>query len=412
MSNDQIILTDVLERALASYDQIKSEADRESIRKYGHATTLLGQPQPGEEIYSSLAKGIEQCELFKAVQGKMILSANTGFILHSIELAQHLFSRAEVDVAKAVGWLEKVLSTKNATGIINTAVWGVSVEKQAALTGSTRILPFNELPDSRFKDSIIRRAMDSTWYKVWRSRELFELPAASVVRQIDGFPYISDGIEAFNAYREHERKLREQFALIEAASTGHPLAVALWFEYEDPDLDINAFENQISWSLPEVAPSILKHTPLEVDEISANIELYKNLPLDLRADLLRSMDRFTLSHCRRQLIDRVLDLALAFEIATSGGSSNAPISWKVCTRSAQLIGGDVTARQHFRDKINELFQLRNKATHGSSLASVKQADQELVLEEVSQIYMILIQSFLRFGKRPDWNELELDPAFR
>ena len=78
------------------------------------------------------------------------------------------------------------------------------------------------------------------------------------------------------------------------------------------------------------------------------------------------MERFSLSQCRREIIDRILDLALAFEIATSGGG-NGPVGWKVSVRSAQPIGGSLETRQENRRKINDLYVLRNRATHGSHL---------------------------------------------
>jgi hypothetical protein len=63
------------------------------------------------------------------------------------------------------------------------------------------------------------------------------------------------------------------------------------------------------------------------------------------------MNRFTLSQCRHQTIDRILDLALAFEIAVSGGDGDsAPPGWKVSVRSAQLIGGALKARQSNRSQ--------------------------------------------------------------
>jgi hypothetical protein len=43
---------------------------------------------------------------------------------------------------------------------------------------------------------------------------------------------------------------RELWVLIQAASVGHPLAVACWFEYADRDLEYSEWENSFTWRRP------------------------------------------------------------------------------------------------------------------------------------------------------------------
>jgi len=68
------------------------------------------------------------------------------------------------------------------------------------------------------------------------------------------------------------------------------------------------------------------------------------------------------------VIDRILDLTLAFEIAVSGKGEQAPQSWKVSVRCAQMIGGPLWDRQENRRRMVALYNLRNQGTHGSSLS--------------------------------------------
>src|SRR5437660_1009789 len=96
-----------------------------------------------------------------------------------------------------------------------------------------------------------------------------------------------------------------------------------------------------------------------------DLQKFDALPEKLQADLLRSMRRFALGQCRREDVDRVLDLVLALEIlASSGKGDNAPPSWKVSVRSAQLIGGVLAARKTHKKQLTALYQLRSAATHG------------------------------------------------
>jgi hypothetical protein len=146
--------------------------------------------------------------------------------------------------------------------------------------------------------------------------------------------------------------------------------------------------------------------PLAVEQ---NAAAFWSLPPDWRGDLIRSMERFTLSQCRRQIVDQVLDLAIAFEIAVSGKGDNAPQSWKVAVRSAQLIGGQLDQRQQNRRALAALYALRNKGTHGGSLKSSDAERQADVVHEARLIYRAMIASFLALGTAPNWEELEREP---
>jgi hypothetical protein len=109
------------------------------------------------------------------------------------------------------------------------------------------------------------------------------------------------------------------------------------------------------------------------------------------------------------LIDRVLDLALAFEIALSDQGDNAPPSWKVSVRSVQLVGGHVAVRSQNRQAIAELYELRNQATHGGSLKPRGGKAVEAILQDGFALYVAAIGKLLDLRTKPDWKTVELEP---
>jgi hypothetical protein len=161
--------------------------------------------------------------------------------------------------------------------------------------------------------------------------------------------------------------------------------------------------------LPEVEPTIPANTAIESATIEPGLKILRAMPKAWQDDLKRSMARFVLSQCRHQLTGRVLDLALAFEIAVSGKGDQAPPSWKVSVRSAQMIGGSLVDRLAYRRNIAALYALRNKTTHGSKLGGGDLRKKETTVEEASALYGKLLDSFWRLGKRPDWESIELQP---
>jgi hypothetical protein len=403
MTGDRDILIRTLEPALRAWEEWRRDK------------SLLGQYPPGENILSPLTDAIIQCGAYKAVAGHVLFTANSGPVLHSPSLALPLLYRAENaqregrDIGQAADWLIRMLSTRQAGGTFRGVIWGLSIESEAALTKHSRLMPFGQLPDSRLKKWISNRAGKLWNDAVWMSQSYFDMPGAAIVRKVADFPYIRTDNASFKTMADLETEAYATLVFLQGRATSQPLALGYWFEYDDEDLDLNSHENYVSWILPEIVPSIPANVPVDAATVQQELKALSAMPEDWRNDLMRSMERFTLSQCRHQVIDRILDLTLAFEIAVSGKGEQAPQSWKVSVRSAQMIGGRLWDRQENRRRMVALYNLRNQGTHGSSLSGGDHQKQEAVLAEAAALYQKLLNSFWLHGTRPDWNAIELGP---
>jgi hypothetical protein len=314
------------------------------------------------------------------------------------------------DYTGIVDWLLRLLATRETTGVFKAAIWGASIDREFCLADGSRIVPFAALPDTFMKTRILERARGCYDKSAWLAHNYFDAPRLAFVKEVPNFPYISADVAAFRRVSELQYEARDLWLFIEAASVGYPLAIGCWFEYADQDLDVNGWEHQLVWLLPEIPPRVAMYASVSASAIQNQIQRYAALPEELRSRLLRSMERFTLSQCRSKIIDRVLDLELAFEIAVSGpGRDAAPMGWKVSVRSAQLIGGELNERQKNRDLINDLFKLRSAATHGSDLSSRDEGELQGTMRQCLMAYKELLASFLALGRMPDWSSLELEP---
>ncbi|PWB89883.1 hypothetical protein C5688_13670 [Methylocystis sp. MitZ-2018] len=225
------------------------------------------------------------------------------------------------------------------------------------------------------------------------------------------FPYVGRLDEAIRQIEKLEEDLRAPLYFLQAAVAGQPLAVGAWFEYEDSDLELGERIGSLSWFLPEVVPSITQLVTVDVTSLKREADLLWKLAPDLRAKLLRSMERFVLSQCRRNAGDRALDLVLAFETAVSGGKGdNSPVNWKIGVRTAQMIGGTLEQRKETRSVVSALSGFRNSIVHGGTLKLGEQKELEETLLRSSLIYRRLLKSFLSLGTSPDWSEIELEPT--
>ena len=310
----------------------------------------------------------------------------------------------------AADWLIRLLGTPDADAKFTVAIWGLSVDQEVQLAENVRLMPFATLPDSPLKKRISERAATLWNDVVWVSQRRFDLPGAAIIWKVANFPYIRTDDASFQAMAELESAAQEAAIFLQGRIAGQPLAFGYWFEYEDRDLDLNAYENYISWILPEVVPMVRAAPPMELDTVRRRFNALSAVQIDWRTDLRRSMERFISSQCRHQMIDRILDLTLAFEIAVSGDGNQAPLSWKVAVRSAQMLGGSLQERLEHRGKLSELYKLRNKGTHGSSLSSVTLQKQQTILAEASKLYRDLLERLWCQGMRPNWSAIELEPS--
>jgi hypothetical protein len=401
MHDERAILVGALENAARTYAEMNPHP------------TLLGS-DPDSSVIAPVASAIESCPAYQSVAGHVIFSGGSGPVLDSHGLAVRLFSRGVRwgdDIPGAVDWLLRLLTTREAKGLFKAAIWGLGLDQEVALTSTSRLMPFAALPDSYMKGRISERAKPCYDGSVWMTQSYYDAPLAAFVEEVPNFPYIGADGACFRIMNELVWEAHELWVLIQAASVGHPLAVACWFEYADRDLEYSEWENALTWLLPEIPPHVKRCSPADIKGIQANIANYLRLSPSRRSTLLRSMERFRQSQCRSKAIDRVLDLALAFEIAVSEKGDNAPPGWKVSVRSTQLIGGALKERKHNRATISALYELRNQATHGGTLKAkaVKKPVDE-ILKENSELYLLLMERLLALRLKPDWKAVELEPT--
>ncbi len=360
-----------------------------------------------------LETAIEACEIYRKVAGSYIFSGCSVVVSGSM-LAAPLLARADpkygMGIPRAIEWFKKILTRTKETGSYAVAIWGMKLDKPVEIMDGYLVQPYAEAPDFPIKrriNGLTRKVGDG---RVWYSTRFYDAPGAIMTRAVKDFPYRGCSDLPFKELRRLAGDTSDLLALLQASITGDPLVGASWFSYEDDEFNFNDRENHLSWHVPEVEPIVRNHVNVTAESLAAVNAALKKLPDDCREKLSRSAHRYVLSLCRHQPIDRILDLAIAFEIMTGGGKGdNAPPSWKVSVRSAQLIGGTLERRQCIREALGSLYKLRNASSHGGSPQDARLKD---ILATCSSIYRRLVDSVLAPGASLDWSAIELEPRTR
>jgi hypothetical protein len=396
-------MSEVSEKGLPLAETIEA-----AIAVYENKTrgqSLITRDSPDQEVLSPIAAAIERLPEYQAVLGNNLFRLGMVSPINSDSLAQFVFSRAQWKSASdAVGWLAGLLNTRTTNVVLGAAIWGIAIDQEIMLSDSSRLLLFEHMPSSYGKSLIADRKKWQPSPFIWYSERHFDLPQVAYTKEIQNVPLISSDYLGSAQLNEAAESAMELCRLVEAVGIGRPLPMAYWFEFQDVELGGISNAYFLSWNLPEVHPRVESIVRLDAGDVSELYSAFRSLAFDWKSDLRRSMDRYTLSQCRHALIDKVLDLALAFEIAVSQKGDNLPVRWKVSVRAAQLIGGDMEKRLSNRRLVGQLYDLRNRATHGSRLADI---DREL-LSNCAMIYRLLLRRLLTFSDRPDWNSIELE----
>ena len=305
-NSDRNILVPALKTALAHWEEWKREK------------TVLGSYPPPDAILAPLAAAIAKCDAYKPVAGRSLFSGYSGIVLQAQSLALPLLNHADRPnlgasaVSAAADWLIRMVETRKADGVFIVVIWGLSVDREVRIADRLALVPFDQLSDSYMKRKIAERAEFTkqsrrAWDQgVWSSPNLYDLPGAAIVRKVAKFPYIGSPAAHFGRLAELEAETKVPLPFLEANAAGQPLVTGSWFEYEDKDLDFNEHENYLALTTPEIVPHVQSHVSIDPDALARDAAALWSLPSSWQDDMLRSMQRFTLSQCRHQIVDQVV----------------------------------------------------------------------------------------------------------
>jgi hypothetical protein len=293
------------------------------------------------------------------------------------------------------------------TGVYYAPVWGMTIDDEIEIANGVRVVAFDQLPNSFMKEKITYRATTIWNSTVWMSQLYYDMPAVAMIHRLHSVCYIGNPETFYKQILIAQNQIVEKLVLTQVAVVGEPLVAGGWFEWADSKLDFNRLEKSMFWHIPEVVPRIQRNmhvSPERISEIS-NPSIVKG---QWKKVLLRSMHRFVLSQSRRNIPDRALDLVMAFEIAVGGGpGDNAPASWKVSMRTAQLIGGALDSRLDIRKTLSRLYQIRSQTAHGSDLRVSDANKISLMVTKSESIYGDMVRAALKLSSMPKWESLEM-----
>lgn len=266
----------------------------------------------------------------------------------------------------ALDWLEKVLSTTEATGKTIQPLWGAPVEQPLSLTSDLILAPINQIPQSQQKRWIMNIKMDDAYISHILN---WVVPASALVihRLIDNV--ICDPNDA-SKYSITEitsvvDMLNDVVLVLTIIGPRMVFSAGRWFTFDDPDLQEASIlaSSRVGAALEILPrPNIIDYPVVDAQEAQQIVPAYLALGGETRTKIRLALQRFSQAQRRHNVGDAAVELATAFE-ALLGGDGNTEMTHKIKVRAARLIGGSEEIRKYNAAIINETYSIRSKLIH-------------------------------------------------
>ncbi|MBS1160699.1 MAG: hypothetical protein H6R15_3118 [Proteobacteria bacterium] len=392
----------------------------EALQSDDTHTSSMASLQMYNLIGNRLTKRLVQDQRFPGNRTKMIRTDNGGCGFYPAFVALPLLRRAlrTGSPEDAIAWLQEVLSTTVATGKTIDALWGVPVEQEIPLTEGIKLVPIDNLPESKNKQWMMGAEFSNLSSPIITTLSFTPPQSALVVtRKIDPFLFDPDlGTELTNdEYLKTHELIKEIVLVLTVVGPRVAISAAQWFTFDDPDLEeANILSGGRSMQMLEILPLGAKDYPtLNCAEAQEMVAGYINLTGDNRSKVRVALQRLNQALRRHNTGDSAVELATGLE-ALFGDSDNSEMTHKIRMRTARVIGGAQQERIKNAQLIKRMYEIRSKLVHTGHVdlnKTFKIGEQSMtardIVDQAVQICAQAIKTIIRRGSIPNWSVFDI-----
>ena len=149
----------------------------------------------------------------------------------------------------------------------------------------------------------------------------------------------------------------------------------------------------------------------EIDQAKHLYEIMVNPDSDVAAKLRIPIDRWIKSKAGGDLVDKMIDLGIAFEVLYLS-DVNEELTFRLGVRAAWYLGKDEEHRKELLKKFGDIYRCRSNAVHNGKLGKTARFGEKDIpisefIEGTQDLCRESIMKILEDGKFPDWNSLIL-----
>ncbi len=173
----------------------------------------------------------------------------------------------------------------------------------------------------------------------------------------------------------------------------HPVKEWMQSNTSDPSgISVNSYRGDPHWPTVDVSKSHISATKDQLDK-------FTNLDSGMQNKLDIAISRWVQSKTETNIINRIIDLAIAFEVLYLNDSPEQ-LSLALRLRAAWHLGSDVKERQNLMSLLKDIYTVRSKAVHRGTASAGKAR-----FAEADELCARAIKKFIADGNFPDWDNL-------
>ncbi|HAS6741229.1 TPA: hypothetical protein GRI67_23885 [Vibrio parahaemolyticus] len=256
-------------------------------------------------------------------------AANCGNVRYPINLKSTannlLLECLEKPIDIVVKNLLNFLASDCSTGVAILAISGIEVGKEIELTSDISIVPFTSLPKSRMTESLDPPYLKLDYHLNRGDLPLhanmatqtidfgYLAPKAAIIKRVELRPKVYESLDSEHVYIDTS-DLKELFDLLTLVKGISSVILGDWFEIDKSVPFFKTHSMSYSIKLPDVfSPNSVLIEELDIESFKLVINSYFDLKYKVRKQLKIPLNRLNISRRKKNNIDRVIDLGIAYE---------------------------------------------------------------------------------------------------
>jgi Apea-like HEPN len=314
------------------------------------------------------------------------------------------------EAERGVNWLADMVQSDNrALGLNVMPLWGVTVDRAATLSKDIELIAFSMLPASRQK-SWLENPFDASFGRASLPGPLaVHPPTAAITARRVVAPLLVGAEDELREDLDPTQELLDDIPPCLSAACASPVVASVrWFQFDDPELNAAAGS-----AIAPVPIDILSHplprpVALDADAAQRLVCKFLALPGDIRNRVRIALQRLAQAMLRREPGDKAADLSIALE-KMMGDKEGGAYRWKISTRAAILIGGDLASKLHQRDIIKSAYDIRSGLVHSGSTSRRRRGSRSPaeICDEATGICAAVRRTVIDRGGIPSWPEFDV-----
>ena len=375
-------------------------------------------PPDGRVIYripEGLVEALEAEPKIAAASGQAFNQRNHFGSLHLTQIAEALIDSAlEIGAEPAVNRLYQTFDRDYNACIEVAMLAGITVERRIELSDGVFLAPLRDVPSTTMQAYLagMANARPRPNFAPWAVLEMsFESKSqAALYRDIEVRPkYVSPGVLMRIPDTAHDRLLGSVANLLVLTLPSTAAISRTFVELRDGELLKDHVSRGASWT--DLGSTLVQSHPLteeDADDAANIIRLYLKLPEKERIALDVPLHRLNEATRTHSLIDRALDLGIAFEsLLLADNTDHNQLTMNFRLRGAWLLGNDSARRSELFDLLGRLYQYRSAAAHAGQTKQIKRFNAEADLQQGLSLCAAAIREVISRGGRPQWSSLLL-----